>query len=149
MSRFYPKQRIEQYVLSRRLSKLTRGIEKRLNALEGDDRTKALLEFHRLSENCTFRIAQIKSARLVRQAIRLGIEIPDPESYTIGYVKEERQTTQCAYLDTIQLRKLKRSILIERRATWEFWLKVIVPILTAVTGAVGVIIGLVAILKTH
>lgn len=81
------------------------------------------------------------------KAIRLGIDLPPTDWYYTRYVYEPNQTTQVSTLTKYGESKLRRNILIEQRMRAEFWLKIIPPIVTALTGLLGALIGLLAILN--
>lgn len=147
MKSFGLAQRIELFSIAIKRRRLDRQYRPLLKSTDSPDFAKHYVEFSTKSENYRMRIAQIKSAQLVRKAVRLGLDLPHEDRYTVGYIKKPTATVQCAYLNPHELRKFRRQIRIEQRLTWEFWLKVIVPILTVITGLIGVAIGLVSVLK--
>lgn len=92
-------------------------------------------------------IEKIRTGRLILKAIRLGIDLPPTDWLYTRYVYQPNQTTQVSTLTKLGESKLRRNILIEQRMRMEFWMKLIPPIITAVTGLLGALIGLLAILK--
>jgi hypothetical protein len=85
----------------------------------------------------------LKSQRLIEKATKIGFEIPsDDDRWFIQQYDcyMERSYKVLSQVGEARLRNLIRK---QNRENWEWWLKII----TALTGLIGTIIGLVAILK--
>ena len=80
-------------------------------------------------------LRELRSMRLMRQGRRLHIHVGDVKWAWGSYGNR--------YLDYESEVRLYRAVRDERRGIWEFRIKV----LTALTGLIGVVIGLVAFLK--
>ncbi len=84
-------------------------------------------------------LAELRSRQLVRRAqkhyVRLDGLVWDSDQYGNQYLSNATES------------QLYQAVKEERRKAWEFRLKIIGILTTALTGLVGTIIGLVAILK--
>jgi hypothetical protein len=89
------------------------------------------------------RLDYLKTQKLLRKASKLGIEVK-PE-WGNWFIKQENVYTEQTYLvlSDIGEAKVRNLIRKQKREDMEWWLKII----GALTGLVGTIIGLVAILK--
>jgi hypothetical protein len=85
-----------------------------------------------------------KTKRLIAKAEKLGIEIPD-EWWTRP--RPEDPFTVKPYIGDRKRTKLKRLIQDERYKQAKKWTELLAPIIGALTGIIGTIIGLIAILK--
>ena len=83
---------------------------------------------------------------LTRKAINLGLDPPPDDWFYSTRVFERETITTVTVLTPLGMSKLRRNILLEKRMRQEFWLKAIPPIVSAITGLLGTIIGLIAIL---
>jgi hypothetical protein len=93
-------------------------------------------------------IGEMRTARLNLKAIRLGIDLPPTEwLYTRHVQQPGGSSRQVSTLTPYGESKLRRNIMIEQRTRREFWLKHIPPIIAALTGVLGTLIGLLAILR--
>jgi hypothetical protein len=89
------------------------------------------------------RLNFIRTLKLLRKANKLGIEVPDKQTdwFTDAYnVQADATYKVLTELGEARVRNLIRK---QRREDMEWWIKVI----GALTGLIGVLIGLVAILK--
>lgn len=94
-------------------------------------------------------IGLVRSSRFILTAIRLGIDVT-PHANEWFYTRQAKQpygSKSVSTLTKLGESKLRREIWIERRARWEFWLKVVGLIVTGLTGLLGTVIGIIAILK--
>lgn len=97
-------------------------------------------------------IGLLRTSRFVLTAIRLGIDVL-PHTNEWFYTRQVKEkppyggSRSVSTLTKLGESKLRREIWIERRARWEFWLKVIGLIITGLTGLLGTAIGVIAILK--
>ena len=90
-------------------------------------------------------IDQINTRLLCAQANRLGVPVPTDEgSWDESNIIGGRALTTKAFAE---LRTAMRKEQNERWAYWELRLKVLAAVFTAVTGAAGALIGLIAIWK--
>jgi hypothetical protein len=88
----------------------------------------------------------IMTKHLTNKAEALGLDpAPDDWFYT-ARIYERHDVTTVKVLTPLGKSKLRRSILLEKRMRQEFWLKAIPPIVSAITGLIGTIIGLIALL---
>lgn len=94
-------------------------------------------------------LKQVTTKRLNLKAIRLGIS---PIEYKDWYSSHRVFTDNggsytCTVLTTLGEIKLRRLIRDDRRNTIKFWVKILAPIITALTGLAGAAIGLLTIIK--
>jgi hypothetical protein len=92
-------------------------------------------------------LRQVTSKRLNRKAIKFGIDIKFDEWYISHQVFTDNGSYMCTVLTPLGEIKLRRLIRDERRNNIGFWVKILAPIITALTGLAGAIIGLLAIIK--
>ena len=92
-------------------------------------------------------IGLVRTSRLILKTVRLGIDLPPTEWLYTRQVQQPYGSKSVSTLTQYGESKMRRNIMIEQRARREFWLKTIPPILTAITGLLGALIGLLAILK--
>jgi hypothetical protein len=86
-------------------------------------------------------LAEYRTNRLLSRARKLYL-VPDELKWvTDGYAN--------CYLDNDSLSKLNKIVVEEGRRAWDFRLKVMGVIVSALTGLVGTLIGLIAIWKKH
>jgi hypothetical protein len=95
----------------------------------------------------TDELAKVKSRRILVLASRLSIPLPaDDGSWVESYQTGARHLSSKGYaIVRADVRK-------ERNEKWQFWevrMKVLGVLLTAVTGAIGALIGLIAIWPKH
>jgi hypothetical protein len=89
------------------------------------------------------RLDAIKTRKLLEKARKMGIEVPAKNSEWFNQqenVYTEETYTMLSWDGEAKLRKLIRK---QRRENMDWWLKII----TAFTGLIGTLIGLIAILK--
>ena len=93
-------------------------------------------------EGVTADIESIKTARLNRKLLRRGLDLPDSDWYrTVNHVKRPWGAQSVSYLTEYGESKVRRALKRDRREAWEFRLKVIAPLITGLTGLIGVLIG--------
>ena len=119
----------------------------RLEGVPEEEAAVSVVAAAREVERLEAEVEKIRTGRLILKAIRLGIDPPPTDWLYTRYVYEPNQTTQVSTLTKLGESKLRRNILIEQRTRLEFWSKFIPPIITAITGLLGTLIGLLAILK--
>jgi hypothetical protein len=104
-------------------------------------------------EGLKARIDQIRQSRLFLKLVKRGLELPDPKSFHSIQVKTEWGSKPVNLLSPYEESKVNRRLRLEKRESWKFGSSVILPIITALTGLIGTLIGLfssaqfVAILK--
>lgn len=89
----------------------------------------------------------IKTDYLVDRARRYGVPVPDRHDQALWF-RNEALIIQ--YLRPQAFADLRSAIRRERNEVWQFWelrMKVLVILFTAATGAIGALIGLIAIWK--
>lgn len=101
----------------------------------------------RASEAIRLKREALETKVLNQKLIKAGLELPDYENYQVGHIKEGQVTSAVTYLTKFERLKIKRALKIEKRATWEFWTKILLPVISTITGLIGVIIGLLTILN--
>lgn len=93
------------------------------------------------------RLAVLESVQLVDKAHKLGIEIPSTESWWEFEYAEDGIGSYRSYLSELGKVKVAKLIREEKLKNAEQWIKLIAPLISALTGLLGVIIGLIAILS--
>ena len=95
-----------------------------------------------------------ETAELEREALRLGIDIPrhaswwwdDSEQFR-GVPSDQMEDLVSYYLTKQGRAGVRRLIREEKRKNIEWWLKVVGSVITLITGLVGTLIGLFAVLR--
>lgn len=104
------------------------------------------LKLQRERDSLRYQLIIFESNLLTRKALRLGIEIPkNPEWWDNDFengMPPEAVTRWLNYKGRIGAAKLIRE---ERRKNIEWWAKIIIPFIAAITGIIGAITGLVAV----
>jgi DNA transposition AAA+ family ATPase len=93
------------------------------------------------------RLAAVESAQLLRRAHKLGIEVPETGAWWDYELVDGGKGSRQTHLSEFGKVKVAKLIREEKLKNVEQWIKLIAPILTALTGLLGVIIGLIAILR--
>ncbi len=99
----------------------------------------------------------LESSLLREKAHRLGIDVPShtdkPEWWLDDIEENELQGAPeyaiTRWLSPVGKAVIRRRIREEKRKDKEWWLKVILSVLTALTGVGGVVIGIISLLKHH
>lgn len=96
---------------------------------------------------CEQELDKLETTRLVRNALRLGIQIPEEESW---WEEDESEAGDGSYkpydyLTQVGKENVSRLIRDERRKNVEWWVKVITPILSALIALLGLIVALVSV----
>lgn len=144
---------VRVFILRRQLKRARRevsSVQARLRSAGVSDEEAAvpIVAAVREAERIEAEIEKIRTGRLVLKAIRLGIDPPPTDWLYTRYVYEPNQITSVSTLTKLGESKLRRNILVEQRMRWEFWLKLVPPIVIAATGLLGTLIGVLAILKS-
>jgi hypothetical protein len=90
---------------------------------------------------------KITTEYLIKKATRLGLDPPPDDWFYSSRIHEPGSITTVTVLTPLGKSKLRRNILLEKRMRWDFWLTKIPVIVTALTGLLGAVIGLLALLK--
>ncbi len=125
------------------------SLQKRLGKEGVSDRDAAVpvVAAAREVERIEAEIELIRTGRLILKGIRLGLDPPPEEWLYTRQVLHENGSRAVSTLTRLGEAKFRRQILTEKRSRWEFWLKLIPPIILALTGLLGTLIGVVALLK--
>jgi hypothetical protein len=87
-------------------------------------------------------LGELETERLRRRAERRGLEIPQDDVWWIKHLE-----TNTKYLTPTARARVKRMIRQDRRESAKWWVDVLSPVLGALTGLIGALIGLLALLK--
>lgn len=139
--------RIELKKLERKLSKESKALGIAIAAAkkEGMSEQEALasysLEYQLISEKIDF----LKSRYLISKANKLSLPVPTAYAKENEDYWERSQYDGKYYLSEKGYHSLQAAIRKEQKER----LEVIIPIITAITGLIGVVIGLVAVFKSN
>jgi hypothetical protein len=115
-----------------------------LGKAPGADRGQIQHDHDRETEECIYGLWSFESVRLLRQADRYDVNHSNPD----WYVDSDLTEGDKEILTKSAQRELQRLIHVERRTRIEWWItKAILPILQSIAAVIGVLIGLIAILK--
>ncbi|CAN5363106.1 hypothetical protein BH20ACI1_BH20ACI1_01540 [soil metagenome] len=97
---------------------------------------------------CHQKLDAIDTDRLLKKAQQLGIEIsPDKKNWWWDDFDDAGADNFRHYLTDIGKAGISKLIKEEKRENIEWWVKMFVAIITALTGLIGSIIGVVAVLR--
>jgi hypothetical protein len=122
-------------------------LESQLIKLDKDTDSKVIAVIKSKIYKYNRRINMLETDQILEKAESYGIELPKDKSRwwwdDIDYEGENFRS----YLTEAGKAGVKKMIRDERRLTVEWWVKIIVGILAALTGLVGSIIGVLSVLK--
>jgi hypothetical protein len=141
-----------------RLRRLPRSYDAKIEAARAEGNSKEVQSLEEDLRNdireYSARIDEIETHKLLARARKVEISLDDiplsdeeESHWEHGYAGTHFLTR--AYYSTLQkvVRQAEKDHRKERREIWEFRLKVFTAVLSAITGLVGAVIGLVAFLK--
>lgn len=107
------------------------------------------------TEMAEMELSTLASRKLLRRANRVGVRLSDValpkgdnQHLREGYIPGQRHLHHDSYTSLQKLvEQAERQGDKERRERWESWSKIVVPVLAAIASLIGVLIGLVSILK--
>lgn len=130
--------------LKQQREEIDRKYSQKLSATTGFAQGQVRLDYDREVEECIYGLWSIESVKLLRQAHRYDVDTSNPD----WYVDPDFTQGDKEILSESAQRELRRLIHIERRARIEWWItKAVLPILQSIAAIIGVLIGLIAILK--
>lgn len=139
----------ERRVLLREIKQLKKSYTAKKDTVQAQGKSQ-LLSAH-MSElvDIKLKLKQLETKQINRRATKLGIKIPtdDKEVWYTQMVSGEDGPEAVAVYSQEGKRRMGRLIRDERRSNVEFWIKILSPIIAALTGLTGAIIGLLAFLK--
>jgi hypothetical protein len=116
-----------------------------LKAAKSKDNKEAILAECRFFMDPLFdKASRLESAQLLRKAHKLGIEVPDTNSWWEYEFFDEDRRSRRIHLSEFGKIKVAKLIREERVKNAEQLIKLVAPIIAALTGLVGAIIGLLA-----
>ena len=121
--------------------------QRRASTAKSGEIDSILIEYDQCLKPLEKRLAYLESNSLLRKASRLGIDVPpsgDWWEYEFADGDSGSKTTHLSDKGRVRVEKLIRD---EKFKNAERYLKLAAVVITALTGLVGVIIGLIAILK--
>jgi hypothetical protein len=132
-----------------------RSLKREINLLQKEEATldgladhEKLTKLHIKISSRQRRLDAVDTDRLMRKVRQLGIELPSKkESWwwdDMDYVGPEDASY---YLTDIGKAGVSKLIREERRKNIEWWIKIVVTIITALTGLVGSLIGVLSVLN--
>lgn len=132
-----------------------RSLQREINLLQREESTlhglvdqEKLAKLHIKISGRQQRLAVIDTDRLLRQVRELGIELPTKkESWwedDLDYVGPADCSSWLTGIGKAGVSKLIRE---ERRKNIEWWVKIVVTVVTALTGLVGTLIGVLSVLN--
>jgi hypothetical protein len=129
---------------NRQREEIDRKYSHKLSATTGFGQGQVRLDYDREIQEWIYRLWSFESVKLLRQADRYDVKTSNPD----WYVDSDFTEGDKEILTENAQRELRRLIRIERRAHIEWWItKAVLPILQSIAAIIGVLIGLVAILK--
>jgi hypothetical protein len=137
-----------RYIERKRLGELRNYLSKirasHAAAIKQEPSKRRLLEEDEAAEASLYspELNHMETLILLRIANKYGIKI-NPDWFEV----EDGQTGRFSNLSYEGEPELRSLIVIKRRENTEWWVKIIVQIITAITGLAGVIIGILAILR--
>lgn len=87
-------------------------------------------------------LGELETRRLVRRAEKRGLEVPDDNTWWTHHAE-----TDTKYLRPEARARVKRMIRNDFRESVKWWVDVLAPVLGALTGLIGALIGLLALWK--
>ncbi len=110
----------------------------------GADHEQIKHDYDRETEECIISLWSFETVELLRKADRYNLDYANRDWYVD---RDHAQGDDQILIESAQ-RELSRLIHIERRARIEWWItKAVLPILQSIAAIIGVLIGLIAILK--
>lgn len=142
---------MKTFIEKRKIAKQRKSLLKEYeNTVESIKNTKDLEVWAILAkkaEELSIETDALETRILNRKLINAGLSLPNIEEYSTGHIKEGSVTSAVTFLPKMKRIKYERDLRIEKRTSLEFWVKFLIPIITTLTGLIGVIIGLLTILK--
>lgn len=144
---------LELWRKRRRLRRERKRLDKKHFAvrgkLEGEERRQAIIAYSSAREINRIDLEMVETQKINLTALKLGIEVPlqDKEVWVIYQVPIENGTQSKMVYTQEGKRRMWKLIRQERRSNAEFWIKILTPIIAALTGLAGTIIALISILK--
>jgi hypothetical protein len=130
---------------------LQRGInllKKEESTFDGLEDQEKLAKLHIKLSGRELRLAVIDTDRLLRKVRQLGIELPPKkDSWWWDDMDYAGPDDYRSYLTDIGKASVSKLIREERRKNIEWWVKIVVTIITALTGLVGSLIGVLSVLN--
>lgn len=133
----------ERRRLQRQIGGVVRRYEPKLEAAT-DEKQRVAIHKERGSELdiTLLHLELLETGTLIESARRLGIE---PE-YDSGWL-HEREITEKGWIHNTSYAKLRKLVRDERLSIAEKWIKVIVPVLTALVSLLGLLVALVTVIR--
>jgi hypothetical protein len=132
----------------RNLQREINVLQREESALDGLPDQKTLAMLHVKLSGRRLRLAVIDTDRLLRKVRQLGIDLPAKKDSwwwdDMDYVDFDDSRS---YLTDIGKAAVSKLIREERRKNIEWWVKIVVTIIVALTGLVGSLIGVLSVLK--
>ena len=132
-----------------------RSLQREINLLEKEESTldgladqEKLAKLHIKLSGRQLRLAVIDTDRLLRKVRQLGIELPSKkDSWWWDDMDYAGPDDYRSYLTDIGKAGVSKLIREERKKNIEWWIKIVVTIITALTGLVGSLIGVLSVLN--
>jgi hypothetical protein len=116
---------------------------------ETSDRSKSSQLFRQIADH-EFTIAALESDGLLNKAEELGIEFPPgKKSWWFDDLDFKDPDSYRSYLTDAGKAGVAKLIRDERKKNAEWWVKTVVSVITALTGLVGTLIGIFAVLDNN
>ena len=134
----------ERRRLRRQLAEITRRYSPRLAAASEEEREA--IESERDSEMAApyILLEMSETDRLLRKVRKLGIDYKSENGWWL-----ENEITEQSWLSNVAHAKLRKLIRDERFNIAEKWVKILVPVLTALISVLGLIVALVTVIKSN
>jgi hypothetical protein len=123
-------------------------LEKEESTLDGLTDQEKLAKLHIKLSSHQLRLAVIDTDRLLRKVRQLGIELPSKkDSWWWDDMDYAGPEDYRSYLTDIGKAGVSKLIREEKKKNIEWWIKIVVTIITALTGLVGSLIGVLSVLN--
>jgi hypothetical protein len=134
----------ERRRLKRELAEITRRYSPILKAASEEEREAIMNERESEMAGPYILLEMSETDRLLRKVRKLGIDYKSESTWWV-----ENEITEQSWLSNVAYAKLRKLIRDERFNIAEKWVKILVPVLTAVISILGLIVALVSVIKSN
>ena len=134
----------ERRRLRRELAEITGRYSSRLKAANEEEREAIVNERESEMAGPYILLEMSETDRLLRKVRKLGIDYKSESTWWV-----ENEITEQSWLSNVAHAKLRKLIRDERFNIAEKWVKILVPVLTAVISILGLIVALVSVIKSN
>jgi len=134
----------ERRRLRRQIAEITRLYSPKVKAASEEEREAILNERESEMAGPYILLEMSETDRLLKKVRKLGIDYKSESTWWL-----ENEITEQSWLSNVGHAKLRKLIRDERFNIAEKWVKILVPVLTAVISILGLIVALVSVIKSN